>query len=76
MDGQQKTDHGFACADVNVAFTINAPRGKVWEALTRDINFWWPVHFCAVPERTKRFRMELKLGRRLWEDWGEGNGWV
>jgi uncharacterized protein YndB with AHSA1/START domain len=76
MDGQQTVERGFACAEVHLAFTINAPRGKVWEALTRDISLWWPTDFCADPTRTKRFRMELKLGGRLWEDWGEGNGWV
>jgi uncharacterized protein YndB with AHSA1/START domain len=76
MDGQQKVERGFASVDVHLAFVFNAQRGKVWEALTRDISNWWPVNFCADPERTKRFRMELKLGGRLWEDWGEGNGWV
>jgi uncharacterized protein YndB with AHSA1/START domain len=62
--------------EVELEFRINAPRPRVWQALTQQVERWWPKQFCAKPANAKAFRLEFKLGGRLYEDWGDGNGWV
>ncbi len=49
---------------------------ELWNCFTTEIGRWWPKSFCANPDRTKAYVGEFKLGGKLYEDWGDGNGWV
>ena len=67
---------GFRSVKIELDFPIAAAPNRVWKVLTRDTPGWWPRDFCIAPTRTKAFRIELKLGGRMFEDWGKGNGLV
>jgi DNA-binding transcriptional ArsR family regulator len=60
---------------VELEIEIAAPRKRVWNALVKETTFWWPKNFYTWP-KTKGFHMEPKLGGRVYEDWGNGNGLV
>ncbi|MGC4005109.1 MAG: hypothetical protein QM811_19145 [Pirellulales bacterium] len=47
-----------------------------WDCFTTEIGRWWPGTFCSSPDRVKVFQGEFILGGKLFEDWGNGNGWV
>ncbi|HEX3359116.1 MAG TPA: SRPBCC domain-containing protein [Tepidisphaeraceae bacterium] len=66
----------FDVAKIKLEIPIAAPPKKVWRALTRDTDKWWPKTFCMNPKRAVAFRMEFRLGGRMYEDWGNGNGWL
>lgn len=59
--------------EVTVDVTIEAPREKVWNALTDGIGRWWPKDFY-VGKSPKGFVLEARPGGRLYEDWGDGGG--
>ena len=44
--------------EVELEFRINAPRPRVWQALTQQVERWWPKQFCAKPANAKAFRLE------------------
>jgi uncharacterized protein YndB with AHSA1/START domain len=52
---------------------IKATPEKVWNLLTHDIQLWWPAHFHSS-EATKLFLVEPRVGGRMYEDQGGGNG--
>lgn len=52
--------------------TIHAPRGKVYEALTSDIDQWWAYRLSGDQKSTLSF--EPKVGGRFLETWGNGEG--
>jgi uncharacterized protein YndB with AHSA1/START domain len=54
---------------------IEAPSTRVWEALTDRIGAWWPRDYFVSAE-AKNFVLEARLGGRLFEDWGDGQGVV
>ena len=56
-------------------FTIELPAAasRAWTALVKEVNAWWPGDFHAAGE-TSRMILEPKLGGRLYEDAGDGNG--
>jgi len=54
------------------AVDINAPRQKVWTALTNEIGRWWPRDLVTGP--AVKFSFDLRVGGRLWEDHGKGAG--
>jgi DNA-binding transcriptional ArsR family regulator/uncharacterized protein YndB with AHSA1/START domain len=62
-------------AVVELEIEIHAPRDRVWKALVSDTAAWWPRDFFAGPA-PKSFVIEPKLGGRMYEDWGGGNGLV
>ena len=59
-------------ARVEMEIEISATPGEVWQALVRDTSFWWPKDFYTGP--AKGFHIEPRLGGRVFEDWGDGNG--
>ena len=65
----------FTVVDVLVEVKIEAPAGRVWEALTADVRHWWPRDFYAG-ENPVKFVIEPKLGGHMFEDWGDGQGLV
>jgi len=65
----------LAAHEARLDFTLHAPPAKVWAALTKDTNAWWPSSFHTSP-KTKRVVLEAKLGGMLGEITGPGEGLV
>lgn len=64
---------GFS--EVRIETVIQAPREKVWKALTAEIGRWWPDEFYTGGDSGKReYLLEPNPGGRMFEDWGDGNG--
>lgn len=53
--------------------TLHVPQRRAWDALVGETTHWWPQSFYSSP-RTKRFVIEPKLGGRVGEDYGGGEG--
>ena len=51
--------------------TINAPRDKVWKALTTDIGKWWAFH---IGTEGSEVSLDARLGGSFTERWGDGEG--
>lgn len=49
------------------------PQAEVWRAFTAEVGDWWPADFYATPA-PHRMILEAKVGGRLFEDNGQGNG--
>lgn len=58
--------------EIEMEVKIDAPREKVFAALTQDIDAWWSYRLGG--ERPSRLELEAKLGGRFYEDWGNGEG--
>lgn len=54
---------------------IAAPPERVWRAIVDEIGSWWHRDFHIGPE-PRRFRIEPRLGGRMGETWGDGEGLV
>jgi len=76
MSDGKKVENTWATVRVDVEIPIDASAAKVWERMTVDVSKWWPISFCADPKRAKSFHWEMKIGGRMYEDWGAGNGWL
>jgi len=63
---------GLGIVQVELEIRIEAPAARVWEALVEETGRWWPRDFYAGPG--KDFRLEPRLGGRMYEDWGNGAG--
>lgn len=63
-------------ARIELEIEIDAPGARVWQAMTGDVSSWWPREFYAGAEAAKGYHIEPKLGGRMYEDWGDGNGLV
>lgn len=60
---------------VELRIPIQAPQKAVWKALVKETTLWWPKDFYTSA-RTRGFRLEPKLGGRLFEDSGKGEGLI
>ena len=49
---------------------VEAPPERVFEALTRDLDAWWPFRF----RKDGKMILECHVGGRCFEDWGDGQG--
>lgn len=63
----------FRTLDIQLELEIAAPPARVWRSLTADIGEWWPKQFY-VGSAPKRFALEARVGGRVFEDWGDGEG--
>jgi uncharacterized protein YndB with AHSA1/START domain len=61
-------------AAVRLEVRIDAPRERVWQALTTDFAAWWPGESFNVGGAAAQMRLEPHLGGRMYEDWGDGQG--
>lgn len=64
----------FDTAYLEMQFDIAAPKERVWQMMVTRTSDWWPKEFSAGGKNTKRIVLEPRIGGRLYEDWGEGNG--
>ncbi len=70
---KKPTTKGIGSVEANVEVTIHAAQQRVWDALVNETTHWWPKSFLTS-ERTKRFVIEPRLGGRVFEDFGGGEG--
>lgn len=61
--------------EVAAETVVLAPRMRAWEALTAEIDRWWPRHFFNHPNPVG-FVLEGGIGGRVYEDWGDGAGYL
>lgn len=61
--------------EARVELTIHAPQRRVWDALVNESARWWPKNFLSS-EKTKKFVIEPRLGGRVFEDNGGGEGFI
>jgi len=72
---KKQTETPITSATHRLNLEIAKPHAAVWKAFTTDIHSWWPKDFY-VTETPQRIVFEVKLGGRLYEDSGKGNGLV
>jgi uncharacterized protein YndB with AHSA1/START domain len=65
----------FGVAEVVLEIEIEASIEEVWAGLTGDVTSWWPRDFYAGSEAIS-FSIEDRLGGRMYEDWGDGQGLI
>lgn len=58
-----------------LSLKIQRPHAVVWRAFTEEAAAWWPADFFGTPEPHKMV-FEARVGGRLYEDNGSGNGLV
>lgn len=68
-------DPALTSLRVELEIPIAAPRARVWNALVTETSSWWRADFY-VGKSPKAFHFEAKVGGRVYEDWGEGNGFL
>lgn len=61
---------GIRCFEVLGEVTIDAPRARVFDAVTIDVPKW----FLHRAVEGSPVTIELRLGGRVFEDWGNGDG--
>jgi DNA-binding transcriptional ArsR family regulator len=71
MDGS--VSRKFRTVTTELEIRIDAPPERVWEALTSETASWWPAGFYVGPSPV-RFTVEPRVGGRVFEDWGDGEG--
>lgn len=69
------TLHEVRALEAVVEVQIDASRESVWDALTSRATDWWHRDFYTG-KAPRGFVFEARLGGRVYEDWGEGEGAV
>ena len=69
MTGAKRSD--VVALTYELAIQINAPRERVWKAITQEANYWWLPDFRMVGENST-VSLELKAGGGLIEQTEEG----
>jgi len=75
MSTTASTKAEYGIARIELEIPISAPRERVWKAMTENVSAWWPKDFYAGSS-PRGYYIEPKLGGRMYEDWGDGNGLV
>lgn len=68
-----QTENAATVAHILLEIEIDAPRERVWTALTDEIGAWWHKDFFVAPGKTE-MRLDAKLGGWMAEHDGEGGG--
>ena len=70
----QKGDTVESTADrlvkIETEIRVEAPPERVFDALSKDLDVWWPFRFRADGKMV----VECRVGGRVYEDWGGGAG--
>lgn len=66
-------ESSFGTVQIAWEVRIAARPKRVWAALTRQTGKWWPKEFYTA-DKAKGFKIEPKVGGRMYEDWGDGDG--
>jgi uncharacterized protein YndB with AHSA1/START domain len=70
----KKSATEFRTVRVEVEVRINADRKVVWDAMVNQTTNWWRKDFCT--KDAKGFHIEPRIGGRMYEDRGDGNGLI
>lgn len=70
---KKRSTKSLGAVEAKVELNIHAGQRGVWDALVNETTHWWPKSFWTS-ERTKRFVIEPRLGGRVFEDFGGGEG--
>ena len=73
MNEPHSIESSFGVVQVSLEVRIAARPKRVWAALTRQTSKWWPREFYTA-EKARGFKIEPKVGGRMYEDWGDGDG--
>jgi uncharacterized protein YndB with AHSA1/START domain len=60
--------------DLELEISIAATKTEVWSAMVNDLSLWWPKG--AFMTSAKKMVLEPRVGGRVYEDDGKGNGGV
>jgi uncharacterized protein YndB with AHSA1/START domain len=60
------------CLQVELSWVLAVSPDRAWAALVRETDHWWPKDLCVGPARA--FRIEPRVGGRVFEDWGGQQG--
>lgn len=63
----------FRTVTTELEVEIDASTDRTWQALTEETGAWWPADFYVGPSPV-RFTVEPRVGGRVFEDWGNGEG--
>lgn len=69
------TDLPLSSLDFALEIGIAASRAEVWRALVEETGRWWPADFYTGPGG-RDFVIEPRLGGKVVEHWGDGQGLV
>jgi uncharacterized protein YndB with AHSA1/START domain len=58
---------------IGLTFELGAKRDRVWRAITEETKAWWPKEML-VGGPDSQLVFEVRLGGRLYEQWGQGAG--
>ena len=72
---KKPTTKGIGAVEAKLQLTIHAPQRRVWNALVNETTHWWPKSFWSSA-KTKKFTIEPRLGGRVFEDYGGGEGFT
>lgn len=64
----------FRAHTVELEVQIDAEPARVWQSLTEQTTEWWSKDFCVG--KAHGFHIEARLGGRMYEDWGDGEGLI
>lgn len=70
----KKLPTDFRTIRVEVEVKINADRKVVWDAMVNQTTNWWRKDFCT--KESRGFHIEPRIGGRMYEDRGDGNGLI
>lgn len=74
-DSMSETENPIQTITVAAGASIEAPRQRVWQALTKEIDDWWPREWYANSQ-SKKISLDARLGGLLFEQAKRGEGWV
>lgn len=68
----------LSAVEIVTEVRIAAARDTVWDVLVQEPAPWWHAAYFTDPRGPKQggFHIEARLGGRMYEDWGQGNGLV
>ena len=75
FDDMSMTNTVLSATKVAVEVTINSPLERVWKIITEQTGAWWREDFYTSP-KTKNFVIDNKIGGKMYEDFGNGEGLV
>lgn len=54
--------------------TIQGTPARVFDALTKEVSAWWGMPHMYSEKSARDIVLEPRVGGRLYEDWGDGEG--
>ena len=70
----KKAPTDFRTANVQLEVKIDAPAQRVWDAMVKETTHWWRKDFLT--KESKGFYIEPRIGGKMYEDRGDGNGLI